>query len=467
MRTLKKQNIHPSLDEIFEQVRSLKLSSVIGQYISLKSSGYNKTGLCPFHNDKRKGSFSVSDSKELFKCFACGATGASIKFVQDYEGTTYKEAALRIAYKFQLITSDTYEYYSQNNNSKKIKKVKIIEKNEEKEIEYEKANLERRNQAYRLFIQACRLYHGKKLLVSEDSIYLRNERELDDYEIQTNGFFSFPVEKQTFLTFFKNYLALKNIKESLFYCVPGFFYNNQTKSIDYYHLSGIGIPVFDWNKNIEAIQVRKRTKKLEEKEQRYVWFSSQFLNKKGNKYGTSSGSPQNVIYPKIQENKTVFITEGILKAIKIAKVMKSAVISVQGVTTWKGIAENIKNIEKKLSENKAIQFKYVLVAFDADVNENAAVAQQLKLMTDTISENYQVIYLYWNPKYKGIDDYLAKNSIKNIHKVKKEIWDEYYEKIVKRPLEKTHNKNLLMIDKLIIKETFNEFIKKVINKPMY
>lgn len=70
--------------------------ALIGERIPLKRAGKEFVGLCPFHNDK-KPSLNVSPAKGIFKCFACGAGGDAIKFVQLYEKIEFKEALLYLA----------------------------------------------------------------------------------------------------------------------------------------------------------------------------------------------------------------------------------------------------------------------------------------------------------------------------------------------------------------------------------
>ncbi|WP_315824643.1 CHC2 zinc finger domain-containing protein [Paraflavitalea speifideaquila] len=57
---------------------------VVGSFVKLKKRGTNYIGLCPFHNEKSP-SFSVSPSKEIYKCFGCGKSGNSISFLMEHE----------------------------------------------------------------------------------------------------------------------------------------------------------------------------------------------------------------------------------------------------------------------------------------------------------------------------------------------------------------------------------------------
>jgi DNA primase len=69
---------------------------VIGEHVSLKQKGREMVGLCPFHADHRP-SMNVNNVKQIFKCFACGAGGNVIQFVQMRENLTFPQAIERLA----------------------------------------------------------------------------------------------------------------------------------------------------------------------------------------------------------------------------------------------------------------------------------------------------------------------------------------------------------------------------------
>ncbi|MGA2678459.1 MAG: DNA primase [Sedimentisphaerales bacterium] len=69
---------------------------VIGEHLSLKRKGREMVGLCPFHEDHRP-SFNVNPTKQIFKCFACGAGGDVVKFIQMREGLSFPQALHRLA----------------------------------------------------------------------------------------------------------------------------------------------------------------------------------------------------------------------------------------------------------------------------------------------------------------------------------------------------------------------------------
>ncbi len=84
-------------DEIIEQVRSgNNIVDVIGSYVRLQKKGGSYFGLCPFHNEKSP-SFSVSEQKQMYYCFGCGAGGNVFSFLMQYENMSFPEAVRSLA----------------------------------------------------------------------------------------------------------------------------------------------------------------------------------------------------------------------------------------------------------------------------------------------------------------------------------------------------------------------------------
>ncbi len=69
---------------------------VVGRYVPLKKAGRNMTACCPFHKEKTP-SFSVSPTKQFYKCFGCGEAGNAIGFIMKYEGLDFPEAVRKLA----------------------------------------------------------------------------------------------------------------------------------------------------------------------------------------------------------------------------------------------------------------------------------------------------------------------------------------------------------------------------------
>src|SRR6202795_4720388 len=74
---------------------------VIGEYVRLKKSGQNFTGLCPFHAEKSP-SFAVHPTKQIYHCFGCGVGGDVFKFVMEMEKVAFPEAIRVVAEKWGI-----------------------------------------------------------------------------------------------------------------------------------------------------------------------------------------------------------------------------------------------------------------------------------------------------------------------------------------------------------------------------
>jgi DNA primase len=81
------------INEIREQTDIVEL---VSQYVSLKRSGANHSGLCPFHSEKTP-SFSVNAARQFYHCFGCGVGGDALSFLMKIEGLTFPEALRRLA----------------------------------------------------------------------------------------------------------------------------------------------------------------------------------------------------------------------------------------------------------------------------------------------------------------------------------------------------------------------------------
>ncbi len=71
---------------------------VIGEYLRLKKTGQNFTGLCPFHHEKTP-SFAVHPVRQIYHCFGCGVSGDVFQFVMELEKSSFPEAVRTVAEK--------------------------------------------------------------------------------------------------------------------------------------------------------------------------------------------------------------------------------------------------------------------------------------------------------------------------------------------------------------------------------
>lgn len=114
-------------DQLLEEIRSrANIVDVISEYVELKHSGANYMGLCPFHHEKTP-SFSVSPSKEIFKCFGCGEGGDVISFIMKRENLGFRDAVKFLADKYNI----TLREYVDENKEIRDKRERFYEINKE------------------------------------------------------------------------------------------------------------------------------------------------------------------------------------------------------------------------------------------------------------------------------------------------------------------------------------------------
>jgi len=116
-------------DDLIEEISQRNdIVDIISEYVNLKKAGRNHKGLCPFHSEKTP-SFVVSEEKQLFHCFGCGAAGNVINFIMKIENLDFIDSLKLLAEKSNI---DLSEYESSSYNNEKVnRKSKLYEINRE------------------------------------------------------------------------------------------------------------------------------------------------------------------------------------------------------------------------------------------------------------------------------------------------------------------------------------------------
>lgn len=459
------------VEHMIEQVRSLSISAVVGSRVLLKLQAGHHKGLCPFHNDNRIGSFIVTERKHMYKCFSCGAGGDTVNFIAEHDGINYLESAFKLALEYGIISNSDYdEYYTRRRY--KADDVNKIKKRYEL---LDKSKMENNIASKDILDKVFRILIGISSLSDEHENYLTSDRGLSKEEIEKGLYFTFPTRRKMpsiLLKLRSEFPEGSDILEG----IPGFFFDKKENSWTFTFNAGIGIGIQNAQGQVVGIQVRHDQKK-EAFSSRYVWFSSSFAMYDEEKFegGTSSGSPIDVVYPDELLSNTVFITEGRFKAQQIAKEKGAISISVQGVTTWKGILVELDAIKfsKQAKEwakkkNRPFSVHTVLVAFDADMNYNHAVFTQLQNMTNQLEKNgYPIYYLNWNEQFgKGIDDVLLSKNGSAIKRYDKKTWDEGYEKMIALLIQNEPYDDMKDVPTDVLKKYFYQEMTSIIDNPM-
>ena len=197
--------------------------------------------------------------------------------------------------------------------------------------------------------------------------------------------------------------------------VPGFFvdkYGKWTVNFTTW-TAGILVPARNLDGLICGAQIRLdkpiRDAESDPDDQgtKYIWFSSS-----GKNMGTSSGSPINLIGDNCA--RTVYITEGALKAGIAHCLMKRTVLSIQGANNLNGVKEAFLRLRDHGTQ-------MIVEALDIDKFSNAAVAkgaQRIFLLARSCG--LRCLSLTWNPNYKGIDDWQIALIRKKVQKKEEE-----------------------------------------------
>ncbi len=104
---------------IDELIARNPIEDVVGQYVTLRRSGANMFGLCPFHGEKTA-SFSVAPDKGIYYCFGCHKGGGAINFMMEVEGLTYPDAVRALAKRAGMEVPEDEQYQSRYRQQERL-----------------------------------------------------------------------------------------------------------------------------------------------------------------------------------------------------------------------------------------------------------------------------------------------------------------------------------------------------------
>ena len=104
---------------IDELIARNPIEDVVGQYVSLKRSGSNLFGLCPFHGEKTA-SFSVAPDKGIYYCFGCHKGGGPVNFMMEIEGLSYPDAVRSLAERVGMQVPEDEQYQSRYRQQERL-----------------------------------------------------------------------------------------------------------------------------------------------------------------------------------------------------------------------------------------------------------------------------------------------------------------------------------------------------------
>ena len=155
---------------IHELLNRVDIVDAIDRFVPLKKAGVNFVACCPFHSEKTP-SFTVSQAKQFYHCFGCGAHGNAINFLIEYSGLSFVEAVNDLAAYagVQVPVQQTDAFFKQND---------IGDASQYSTAGYDENGLEISPQDLIGAIAVATRFYREQLKVSEKAIAYLKERGL-------------------------------------------------------------------------------------------------------------------------------------------------------------------------------------------------------------------------------------------------------------------------------------------------
>jgi len=320
-----------------EEIKNrLDITDVISKYVVLKKSGHNYMGLCPFHNEKTP-SFTVTPSRQIFKCFGCGEGGDVLSFLMKINKQSFAEVIQEQA----EILGVELPKFSNSAASKEYKKEK------ERLLEAAKCAME--------------FYHNR-LLENENALSYLEKRGVG--EVATGSYFLGLAPNSNFEL--KNHLKGLGFTNDEMY-KAGLLYEKNGDFLDRFR-NRVIIPIMDINNNVVAFGARAI---MDGQNPKYLNSpDSSIYNKSSILFGLNKAKDA------IKEEDGVVIMEGYFDVISAQMAgVKNAVASCGTALTPQHI--------KLLS--RYTQSRRIYLAFDQDAAGRKAVKLGAKVIKEIFS----------------------------------------------------------------------------------
>lgn len=373
------------LKDIIEEIKSrCDIVDVISDYMQLKSSGSNYTGLCPFHSEKT-GSFMVSKSKQIYKCFGCNAGGDVISFVMRYENVDFMDAVKILARRCGI----TLERNISEEEKKKIQEI---------------------NKFREIHTEAARFYFANLLGTKNPGYEYLKKRGLSDKIIKKFGL-GYSLNSWNSLM---NYLLAKGYdKTDLVKCGLVTHKTETNKYFDRFR-NRVMFPIFNYNGKVIGFGGRV----LDDSLPKYLNSPETLVfNKRLNLYGLN-------ISKKSIKDDTLILVEGYMDLISLYQ------NNIENVVATLGTALTIEQARliRKFAKN-------VIISYDSDqAGQNATLrAIDILLQADI---KVKILNL---KDCKDPDDFIKKYGFEGYKKVMED--SDYYIKYKIDILKKKYNLN--------------------------
>ena len=328
---------------------------IINDYIPLTQKGRNYVCRCPFHDDNSP-SLTVSREKQIYKCFACGATGNVFTFVSEYENVSFIEAVRVVANKCGLDVS--LNDYKDNTTTRFDEEYKIMELSEK-------------------FFQ-----NNLKTKYGDEAIKYLHNREINDDIIKEYGIGLSLDESDSLLTLLKS----KSYKEDKLLEL-GLINESSQRTFDFF-TRRITFPL--WDKDGHIVGFSARIYRGEKDTSKYMNTKETIIFKKGEtlyNYHKAKDAAK--------KEKEIIVVEGFMDAIRCAANDIKNVVALQGTAMT---PEQI-NLLKKLRCR-------ITLCLD---NDNAGLMATISNGEELVKNGLEVNVIRLSGE-KDPDEYIIKNG---------------------------------------------------------
>ena len=385
-------------NNLIDEIRkSVNIVDIISSYLPLTKKGKNYFGVCPFHDDHSP-SMSVSEEKQIFTCFSCGASGNVFKFLQDYESISFLEAVKKCA----DISGISFSYGNEKRNNKN-------------------------QDLLDMYVFASKLYQNNlySSLGKEARDYL-NVRKLDD-EVIKEFQIGLALNEPSILTD-----ALKKKYDDKRLLSSGLISEGEYNLYDTYR-NRIMFPLYDLSGNIVGYNGRIYNSNSKS-DSKYINSRETAIFKKGELLFNYHRAKEHT-----RDYKFVIIVEGQIDAIRCYQAGYKNVVASLGTAITKEHAMLL----RKLSNN-------IVLCFDGDKAgekaTNSAIEELAKLGIEP-----KIVRI---PDNLDPDEYILKNGKDNFSELINNPLNimEYKERLLKRNIDLNNTKDLADYTNLMIKE---------------
>ncbi|MDR5586632.1 MULTISPECIES: DNA primase [Clostridium] len=341
--------------EIIEKVKEqTDIVDIISESVRLKRTGKNYIGLCPFHSDKTP-SFSVSQEKQIYKCFACGEAGNVLTFIMKQKNLTFVEAVKYLANKANIPIN-----LHSNETPQFIKKREIL---------------------YKINVETGRYYFTnlQKIHLAKDYFLNRGIKEA------TIKKFGLGYSKNSWRDLI-TYLRTKGYKDD-FLIEAGLVSKNQEKGNIYDRFRNrVMFPVFDVKGRVIGFGGRV----LDDSKPKYLNSPETTIFQKGiNLYGLNFA-----VKNKLKEDYMI-IVEGYMDLITLHQYGVTNVVASLGTA----LTNNQAKLLKRYTNN-------VIISYDADIAGQTATLRGLEILRNSGFE-VKVLVI---PQGKDPDEFVRSNG---------------------------------------------------------